>query len=407
MRLVLGRPTSRTTEERLNLVTEAVFRLAEQNVGALVVFQNRDRLAELVRDGIVLNGQISVPILETIFSKESPVHDGAVVIRGQRIDRVGTILPLTRRADLPSQYGTRHRAAIGLSDACDAYVLVVSEERGEVSVVHRGQVKLVRHRTELEEILRHHFGYDQTAQRARVLRRELLRQAGGFLLTTAAVAAYWAVFYGQEVSLSTVTSAVDFQNVPEGLEMTWASYKHIDIQIQGQRPLIEDLKLHPEQVSVLVSLEGARPGHSQTITIEPKDIRLPVGLEVFRISPNNIMIDLERRVSRRVPIRVKFAQPPPEDAEVFVEPDAILIVGPETAVSALKFVDTAPIAMPRLSAQRPEALVTAPLSAPADTVRPAEDEPEKARVRIRLGREAKRPSNSRENGGAEEAPGTP
>ena len=133
MRLILGRPASRTQEEKLGLVAEAVFQLAEKNVGALIVFQNRDRLTELVRDGISLGGQISVPILESIFSKESPVHDGAVLIRGQRIDRVGTILPLTRRTDLPPQYGTRHRAAIGLSDASDALVLVVSEERGEVS----------------------------------------------------------------------------------------------------------------------------------------------------------------------------------------------------------------------------------------------------------------------------------
>ncbi len=76
MRLVLGRPTSRTQEEKLNVVAEAVFHLAERRVGALIVFQNRDRLAELVRDGIALGGQISVPILETIFNKEGPVHDG-------------------------------------------------------------------------------------------------------------------------------------------------------------------------------------------------------------------------------------------------------------------------------------------------------------------------------------------
>ena len=172
----------------------------------------------------------------------------------------------------------------------------------------------------LLEILRHNFGYDLQARRARTLRRELFRQSAGFLLTTAAVAAYWGVFYGRQVSLTTVTSAIDFQNVPEGLEMTWASYKHLDIQIRGQRPLIEDLKLHPERVSVSVSLEDLKPGRGQTITVEPDEIQLPVGLEVFRVTPSSITVNLERHVSRQVPIEPQFDQPLPEGATVLVEP---------------------------------------------------------------------------------------
>lgn len=384
MRLVLGRPVSRLKEERLNLLAEAVFHLAEQNIGALVVFQNRDRLTEHVRDGIDLGGQISVPILEAIFSKESPVHDGAVLVRGQRLERVGTILPLTRRADLPSQYGTRHRAAIGLSDVSDAVVLVASEERGEVSVVYKGQVTLVDHRSTLEEILRQHFGYAREEHRNRLLRRELFRQAAGFLLTTAAVAAYWTVFYGRELSLTTVASAIDFQNVPSGLEMTWASHKHLDIQIRGQRPLIEDLKVHPEQVSVSVSLKGIAAGVGQTVAVEPDDVQLPVGLEVFRISPNSLSIDMERRASRLVPVQPRFARALPEGARVSVSPQTVKMLGPESALSAVKSVETAPVLPPRLSPQQPEARLSVPLRVPVDSVRLADDAPRTARVLVRL-----------------------
>ncbi|HEU5117158.1 MAG TPA: diadenylate cyclase, partial [Isosphaeraceae bacterium] len=313
-----------------------------------------------------------------------PVHDGAVLIRGQRIDRVGTILPLTRRTDLPPQYGTRHRAAIGLGDASDAYILVVSEERGEVSLVHRGHVTLVENRETLLEVLRHHFGYDLQARRTRTLRRELFRQTAGFLLTTGAVAAYWAVFYGRQVSLTTVTSVIDFQNVPEGLEMTWASYKHLDIQIHGQRPLIEDLKLHPERVSVSVSLKGFKPGSGQTITIDPEDIELPVGLEVYRLTPSSITVNLERHVSRAVKIEPQFARPLPEGSTVAVEPDTLVVVGPESAVKSLRSVPTIPILPPRLTAEHPEAVLSVPLGAPADSTLPAEGQPDKVRVRIRL-----------------------
>ncbi len=298
---------------------------------------------------------------------------------------MGTILPLTRRNDLPAQYGTRHRAALGLSDASDALIVVVSEERGEVSVVHRGEVILVEHRRTLEEILRHHFGWDLEARRTRSVRRELIRQTAGFLLTTSAVAAYWGVYYGRQVSLTTVTSAIDFENIPEGLEMTWTSYKHVDIQIRGQRPLIEDLKLHPERVGVSLSLKGIRPGKSQNIIVEPEDIQLPVGLEVFRITPSSITVELERHVSRRVPVEPRFAQPLPEGAVVTVQPDSILVVGSESSVSSMKSVLTAPIPALQLTPEHPDALLTVPLSAPADSTRAAEDQPEKVRVRIHLG----------------------
>lgn len=389
MRLVLGRPTSRTQEEKLGVVAEAMFRLAEQKVGALIVFQNRDRLTELVRNGIGLGGQISVPILETIFAKESAVHDGAVVIRGQRIDRVGAILPLTRRTDLSPQYGTRHRAAIGLSESSDALVLVVSEERGEVSVVHRGQVSVVEDRGALEEILRRHFGWDLRAMRVRSLRRELFRQIAGFVLTTTAVAAYWGVFYGRQVSLTTVTAPIDFQNVPEGLELAWTSDKNLDIQIRGQRPLIEDMKLHPERVGVSVSLKGVRPGRNRTVTIESKDIELPVGLEVFRITPSSLMVDLERHISRVVPVEPRFSGELPEGAVVTVQPDSVVVVGSESSVESLHSVLTEPIAVPGLSAEHPEVVVTAPVSALSGSMRLGEKQPDRVRVVVRVPRAPK------------------
>ena len=79
----------------------------------------------------------------SLFAKASPVHDGAAIVRDGRIDRVGTFLPLSIRDDLPPEFGTRHRAAVGLSERCDAIVLVVSEERGEVSLVRNGRVERI------------------------------------------------------------------------------------------------------------------------------------------------------------------------------------------------------------------------------------------------------------------------
>lgn len=116
-------------------ISEAAFALATTHRGALIVVARQDPIEELIQGGIALGGEISKEILEAIFRKVSPVHDGAAIIQGNRIARVSAILPLTQRADLPSSYGTRHRAALGLAERCDAIVVVVSEGQGTVALV--------------------------------------------------------------------------------------------------------------------------------------------------------------------------------------------------------------------------------------------------------------------------------
>ena len=120
--------------QSLQAVAAAAFSLAHARRGALMVVAGDAPLDELVEGGVPLGGAISTEILEAIFRKVSPVHDGAAIIKGDHIARVGTVLPLTQRRDVPHHYGTRHRAAMGLAERSDALVIVVSEERGEVSL---------------------------------------------------------------------------------------------------------------------------------------------------------------------------------------------------------------------------------------------------------------------------------
>ena len=124
-----------TPDETYQSIAQAAFRLAGASVGALIVVVRRNAVAELVSGGITLDAAVSPEILEAIFQKTSPVHDGAVIVRGDRIVRAAAVLPLTERERVPSYYGTRHRAAMGLSERCDALVVVVSEERGEVTLM--------------------------------------------------------------------------------------------------------------------------------------------------------------------------------------------------------------------------------------------------------------------------------
>jgi uncharacterized protein (TIGR00159 family) len=126
--------------ETYQSISQAAFRLASGSIGALIVVVRRNAVAELVSGGITLEAGVSPEILEAIFQKTSPVHDGAVIVRGDRMVRAAAVLPLTDRERVPSYYGTRHRAAMGLSERCDALVVVVSEERAEVTLMEARRI---------------------------------------------------------------------------------------------------------------------------------------------------------------------------------------------------------------------------------------------------------------------------
>lgn len=121
-------------------VTRAAGIMQDQKIGALVVFEGKTQLGEIINTGTVLDAKSSVSVINNIFFPKSPLHDGAVIIRDGRVYAAGCILPLTQRDDISSQLGTRHRAAIGMTENSDAVVLVVSEETGTISIVSNGQI---------------------------------------------------------------------------------------------------------------------------------------------------------------------------------------------------------------------------------------------------------------------------
>jgi diadenylate cyclase len=140
----LGRPLSAFSPQLFNrAVAEAIRaadRLASRRIGALVAFEREVGLEDYAATGVRINGELSSEFLQSIFFPNSPLHDGAVIVRGNTILAAGCLLPLADEATVRERLGTRHRAAIGLSLASDALVLVVSEETGSISVVENGRI---------------------------------------------------------------------------------------------------------------------------------------------------------------------------------------------------------------------------------------------------------------------------
>jgi len=138
--LGLGLRPAKELESSHEAVSRAAFAMAAERVGALIVLARRDAIGQQVSGGTSLGAEISPEILRAIFLKTSPMHDGALLIEGDRISKAGVVLPLTQREQVPLEYGTRHRAAIGLTEESDALAVVVSEERGEISLSRHGQI---------------------------------------------------------------------------------------------------------------------------------------------------------------------------------------------------------------------------------------------------------------------------
>ncbi len=132
--------TAREQRENIEVVVGTCERLAEVRIGALIAIEQSIQLYEAVESGIVIDCEATPEMLETIFFPNNAIHDGGVILKGDRIAYAACIFPLTQRSDLSKSVGTRHRAALGLSEETDAVIVVVSEESGSISYAYKGQL---------------------------------------------------------------------------------------------------------------------------------------------------------------------------------------------------------------------------------------------------------------------------
>ena len=136
----------------IDAVTKACLNMSEIKQGALILLTRENNLDDIVTTGVVVNADISNSLIENIFFKNSPLHDGAMIIRHNRITAARCILPVTQKTNIPGHYGLRHRAAIGVTEDNDCIALVVSEETGNISMVTNGEIQTIKP-SELKEMI--------------------------------------------------------------------------------------------------------------------------------------------------------------------------------------------------------------------------------------------------------------
>jgi DNA integrity scanning protein DisA with diadenylate cyclase activity len=289
------RPSPRTHTDPSSThrtIAEATFELAHSRTGALLVVARGDVITELVQGGIRLGATVSRELLAAIFQKSSPLHDGAVIVRGDSAALANGVLPLTLRRDVPSQFGTRHRAGMGLAERSDALVIVVSEERGTVTLMRDSAFHEVSNPEDLAGLLgRFDRRTDLTAwQRIWASTRANLRLK---VAAAALAAVVWAfTFLAPGSSIRTIRVPVEFVGVPRGTDVTEQSAAELAVQLRGN-PLVIDSGSVRGMVARF-DLRGTQPG-LLTFQVDPRTLDLPPGVRLERAAPRTVSVRLVRR----------------------------------------------------------------------------------------------------------------
>ena len=152
-RFLKGNKEQKNQKEDIMPIVMACLNMSKGKVGALIVIEKNFPLDEIVRTGDMIDANINQRLIENIFFKNSPLHDGAMIIADNRIKAAGCILPVAQNATLPKDMGLRHRSGLGMSLETDALVIIVSEERGKISVAHKGKLSVNVTAEELQQIL--------------------------------------------------------------------------------------------------------------------------------------------------------------------------------------------------------------------------------------------------------------
>lgn len=124
----------------LSQIGKAAENLCKNKLGGLIAIEKSDSLSTFIETGVIVEGRVSSELIEAIFTPNNPLHDGSIIIQHGRITAAGCLLPLTQNQDLSRVYGTRHRAALGLSEEADAIIIIISQERQDISLVYRGRL---------------------------------------------------------------------------------------------------------------------------------------------------------------------------------------------------------------------------------------------------------------------------
>jgi diadenylate cyclase len=279
--------------EPIDIVVRCVTDCARIHIGALIVLPGRQLVQRHIEGGIVLNGQISVPLLRSIFDPHSPGHDGAVILENDRVTRFAAHLPLSKDFRQLVGVGTRHSAALGLAELTDALCVVVSEERGTISVARDGRLRELQNPHALGTVLQEFSAAQQPPQHRSwtgidLIRRNWLEKVASLLL----VIGLWYLYVpGSRPTQATFSVPVTVLNLPEGYALDEVTPSAVEVTFAG--PSRAFYLFDRRSLGVTVDAALARLGR-RTFQISEQNVRHPSDLSVENVLPVAVKISVSK-----------------------------------------------------------------------------------------------------------------
>lgn len=273
----------------LDKIAEAAFRMVDKGIGGLIILQKGDELDEFIHGKTLLDAEINEELLISVFNPQSPLHDGAVIISGDRIRYATAILPVSQSPSILKGWGARHRAGVGITEVSDAECIIVSEDRKEVLLVSRGKVE----RKEGKEYLQK--GLSDSPLLPGKNGREK-RWTGKFfddlpikVLFLFSVSLLWIFFIGIRQGEISFNIPIEYYSTPQNLGISGDPPKEMNVRLKGSQRLLSSL--NPNHLRIRVDLSSAHPGTNQ-LSLSETNINIPSGISVTYFYPRTMRVQL-------------------------------------------------------------------------------------------------------------------
>lgn len=287
------------SNKTVDCLVDTLCNLARDRIGALVVIKGRESIDRHLSGGISVNGRISLPLLYSIFHPETPSHDGAVIIEGERIDKFGVRLPLSHNVEAIKDVGTRHTAALGLAERSDALVIVVSEERGTISIAENGVMEKVDRdsiRIRIDSFYNRIFPTPSSTKKSSYF----TTNPGIKLLSVIAAVTLWFTFvYRVDIISRSFSIPIVFKNIPDNFAIDETRPSEIKVTLSGpERSFTFDERSINASFDISSMSEGF---HIMNVT--KQNITVPDGIFVNQILTKSFQLKATGFAEREIAVR--------------------------------------------------------------------------------------------------------
>jgi diadenylate cyclase len=338
------RPLLAPLDQDIAMLTSGLANLSRKKIGALVVIRGQDPLDRYLEAGTYSDALLSQILIESVFVPNSPSHDGAVIIERMRLAMFGCHLPLSTNIEEVGHLGTRHAAALGLAERTDALCIVVSEERGTISVAEEGGITQLKDIGELRNILER-FYREKFPAKHKTLSIDFLK--GHFLEKIIAVilaSGLWLAFgHRTETIRRDFVIPIEYRNLAQDRIISETKPRELTITLTGSERAFS--LLDPKELKLSMDMSKIKDGEEKYY-LDKDMVRKPSGLSLVNIEPKEIPLRVYKMISASIPIQIKTNGRAPSGVtikEIKVEPQSVSVMIPDMIDRGKTSITTEPV----------------------------------------------------------------